>query len=544
MARRRRRVLYYIGAFATLIVAYTAIYSWGMATFEGQPRTLTESLLAVVQSLTTTGYGEDAANWSSTTMVGFMVVVQFTGVFFIFMALPLFVVPWLEERLSTTVPEATPNLSDHVLICTYTGRSQTLIDELALEAVDYVVVEPDRELARELAERGVTVIVGDPTGAEALERANLGRARAIVAYVDDETNASVALAASEHAPDVQIITFVEDTAQADYHRYAGADAVFSPRHLVGESLATRVTMRVDDALADAVAIADDFEVAELPVQSDSVLDGVSVADSEIRERTGANILGAWFRGEFVAPPDPEAVIDSRTTLLVAGRESHLEGLTALTRSETRRGPDGAVILCGYGEVGETAADALEAASTEFVTVDREDGPGVDVVGDATEPRTFEPAGLTDASTVILALGEDRTAVFATLVIRQLTDEAEIIARANATDNVRKLYQAGADYVLALSTVSGRMLASTILGEDVITYDHQIEVVRMPAGELAGSSLEELDLRARTASTVIAVERGAEVITDLGPQFVFEPDDELIVAGPDRGVADLRSLTEA
>jgi Trk K+ transport system NAD-binding subunit len=530
-----------VSAFVALIVVYTVAYDWGMATFEGQSRTMSDSLFAVVQSLTTTGYGEDAANWNSPAMVGFMIVVQFTGVFFIFMALPLFAVPWLEDRLSTTVPDAVPDLSDHVVICTYSDRSQTLIDELAPEDVPYVVIEPDRDLARDVTDDGVTAIVGDPATKEALERANLGRARALVADVDDETNASIALVADALAPDVELISFAQDPDQADYHRYAGADVVFSPRNLIGESLAGRVTMGVDDALADAIAITEDFEIAELPVQAGSTLDGVSVEDSQIRERTGAHILGAWFRGAFVAPPDPNAVIDARTTLLVAGRDAQLESLSEMTLSETRKGANGTVILCGFGEVGQTAAETLDAAGVEFISVDADDAREVDVVGDVTEPETLERAGLGDTSTVILALGDDRTAVFATLVIRQLTDEADVIARANARDNVPKLYQAGADYVLALSTVSGRMLASRILGEEVLTYDHQMEVVRVAAGELAGSTLAELDIRARTASTVIAVKRRDEVITDLGPEFAFEPEDEVIVAGPDRGVADLRAM---
>jgi Trk K+ transport system NAD-binding subunit len=544
MGTRRRRVLYYVSAFAALIVAYTLVYTWGMGTFEGQPRTVTEGLLAVVQSLTTTGYGEDAANWTSPAMVGFMLLVQFTGVFFIFMALPLFVVPWLEDRLSTSVPTSVSNVSDHVVICTFTDRSRSLIQELAVEAVDYVVIEPDRSRARNLVEDGVTVIVGDPTTDDALQRANLPAARALVADAGEETNASITLGVDSLAPEVEVITFVEDPEEAGYHRYAGADTVFSPRHLIGESLATRVTMRADDALADAVAITDDFEITELPVQAGSSLDGVRIADSQIRERTGAHILGGWFRGEFVAPPDPDAVIDGRTTLLVAGREAQLEALSALTPSERRRGGGGPVLLCGYGEVGQTVAATLEAAGTEFVTIDDDPELDVDVLGDVTEPDTFERAGLADTSTVILAVGKDRTAVFATLVVRQLTDEADVIARANSTDSVRKLYQAGADYVLALSTVSGRMLASTILGEDVLTYDHQIEVVRVPAGAFSGATLGELDLRARTASTVIAVERDGEVITEFGPEFAFEADDELIVAGPDRGVADLRAMTRA
>ena len=542
MDRRRRRATYYVGALVAIVIFYVFAYRIGMSIFEGQSRSFAQSLLAVVQSITTTGYGEDAANWTTMPMILLVTVMNFTGVVFIFMALPLFVVPWMEERLSTTVPD-TVTLEDHVVIASYTDRSQKLLDELNTRGVPYVLIESDRDVAASLARDGETVILGNPTAVETLERANVGAARTLVADIGDEANASVALAASEWAPDVDVLTFVEDPDIAEYHEYAGADIVFSPRHLVADSLAAKVTSGVDAELTDAVEIASDFEIVELPIQAGSELAGVRVADSGIRERTGATIIGAWFRGEFASPPSPDARIDARTILLVAGREHQLEELKALTLSEKRKRRRGNVLVCGYGEVGSTVKRRLTASGSECIAIDVEDKSGVDIVGDVTERGPFEEAGIEDATTVILALPSDRLTVFATLVIRQLSEEVEVIARANSTENVGKVYRAGADYVLALSTVSGRMLASTILDEDVVSFGQQIDVARMGAGTLRGQTLQSADIRARTGCSVVAVERDGEVITDLEPTFEFRTGDEVIVAGPDDGVADLHSIVE-
>jgi Trk K+ transport system NAD-binding subunit len=458
------------------------------------------------------------------------------------MALPLFVVPWLEQQLSTSAPTETDR-EDHVVVCSYSDRSQTLIDELDVLEVPYVVIEPDREVAADLYERGTAVIHGDPETMDSLLSANLQRARALVVDVDDETNASVTLAATQLVEngDVEIITFVETPDMADYLRYAGADRVFSPRQLIGESLANKVTAGVTGEVGDAVEITADFEIVELPVQAGSQIAGVTIEESEIREQTGANVIGAWFRGEFVASPAPTALIDERTILLVAGRDHQLEALKELTRSDTYQHTRGSVVVCGHGEVGSTVKNTLSAAGFPCRSVDVEDKTGVDVVGDVTEVETLTAAGIDDASTAILTLPDDTLAVFTTLVIRELRDDLEIIARANETESVKKLYRAGADYVLALSTVSGRMLASTILGEDVISFDQQVEVVRVPAGPLAGQTLEESDIRARTACTVIAVERADEVITDLPPTFRFQSGDDVILAGPDSGINELTAL---
>jgi Trk K+ transport system NAD-binding subunit len=535
MSRRRRRAFFYLGAIVGVMLLYAVAYMYGMTIIEGEPRSFPESLMVVVETFTTTGYGEDAALWDSLVMQIMMITMQLTGVFFIFMALPLFVAPWIEQRLSTTPPTVADTVSDHVIICSYTPRMQTLIDELETLSVPYVVVEPDRDTAADLFENDVSVIHGDPESDDTLRDALVTEARALVADVDDETNASIALSCKGISGHTQVITFVENPTVANYHSYAGADQTFSPRQLIGESIANKVTRSVSAEVGDAVEIGQDFEIVEFPVQAGSELAGKRVAESRIREETGANVIGAWFRGEFVAPPKPDARIDEQTVLLVAGKERQLELLKELTLSEKQEFQQGRVVVGGHGEVGSTVKDRVTAAGVECIAIDTEDHEGVDVVGDVTDEEVLREAGVADASTVILAPADDTDTIFATLVVREIAPDVEIVARADQKESVRKIYQAGADYVLALATVSGRMLASTILGEDVISFDQQVEVVRFDAAQLAGDTPAGEDIRARTGATVIAIERNGSVITDFGPDFEFDAEDQLIVAGPDNSI---------
>jgi Trk K+ transport system NAD-binding subunit len=544
MNRLRRRTGYYVALLVGSLFVFAVLYHVGMFYFEGEGNTFLHSMQVVVETFTATGYGSDSP-WSTPQMNLLVMVMDIAGTFLFFLGLPVLLFPFLRDAFSTTIPTDTDGVDDHVVICSFTQRSRRLIDELEGLEVPYVVVESDRDAAEDLVEDGVRVVHGDPERAETLLNAGLGEARALVADVDDETNASVALAANEALEDggVQVITFVEDPDMADYHRYAGADHVFTPRTLIGESLAGKVNTAARTEVTDAVEIGTDFEVAELPVQPGSELDGVTVAESGIRERTGVNVIGAWFRGEFVSPPDPGDVIDGRTVLLVAGSDEDLERLNALTRSERRRLREGQVLVCGYGEVGSTVKEAVTAAGLPCTAVDVADKPGVDVVGDATERGVLERAGIHESSTVVLALSDDTLTVFATLVIRQLDVDVEIVARANETENVSKLYRAGADYVLALSTVSGRMLAATILEGEVISVGQQIEVVRTDVGLLAGETLASADIRARTGCTVVAVDRDGETMTGLDPDFRFRVGDAAVVIGPDDGIAAFTSLVD-
>ncbi|MFT4965120.1 MAG: Trk K+ transport system NAD-binding subunit [Halobacteriales archaeon] len=211
----------------------------------------------------------------------------------------------------------------------------------------------------------------------------------------------------------------------------------------------------------------------------------------------------------------------------------------MTHSEGRRHRHGSVLVAGHGAVGSQLTDVLAASEVQATVIDRNDATGVDVVGDATDELTLSEAGVETAKTVVIALDSDVRAVFATLVVRELNPDVEIIARANDAESVHKLYRAGADYVLALSQVSGRMLAASILDEAVVSYGTQVEIVRTSGEPIAGERLSDVDLQTLTGCTVIAVERQEEMLTDIDGDFVVQSDDELVVAGPDAAVKEMQ-----
>ncbi|MFB6302212.1 MAG: TrkA family potassium uptake protein [Haloferacaceae archaeon] len=531
-----RRIAYYLVLLVAVMLGYALVYDYGMTALEGRPTTFLHALQVVVETFTTTGYGSDAP-WTTPGMNALVIVMDLTGVALIFIALPVLAFPLFEAALSTTVPTVVEeSLRDHVVICTHTPRAERLIAELDSREVAHVIVEPDRERARELYEgHDHRVVHGDPEAVDDLRNARLSAARALVADVSDRIDASIVLAAKEVDDDARVVSVIEEPDRVPYHELAGADAVVSPRPLLGRSLADKVTASVRADLGDAVEIGDDFEVAELPVHRDSDLAGTTLAESGLRERAGINVIGAWFRGEFVTPPSPDAALDAGTVLLVTGREDQLDRLRDLARSSLRRGGRGPVLVIGYGEVGSSAVDALAAAGVSYTIVDVADEEAVDVVGDATDPAVLRRAGVEDARSAVLALPDDTLTEFATLVIRDLAPSTEIVARAEEGGSTRKMYRAGADYVLSLSTVAGRMLASAVLEEEeVISADTQVDVVRTRAPGLVGRTLGDAQVRSQTGCTVVAVERDGEVVTDVGPHFQVQAGDDLIVAGTDEG----------
>jgi len=536
MPLRTRRTVYYLALVVATTVLFTLVYNVGMATWEGRPQPLYRSLEVVVQSFTTTGYGEDAP-WRSPQMNALAITMQLAGIGLILTAVDVFAVPWLRGALTPTAPASASGVRDHVLICEHTPRTDAFIRELDARDRPYVLVEGDGETAAELHEEGYRVIHGDPESTDVLRAAGIESARAVVADAADDTSASIVLSVRDARPDVRVITLVEDAALGRYHRAAGADEVLSPRQLLGESLARQVPTTVTADVADGIEIGDaddDFELVELTVAADSDLHGKTFGEARLREQFGVNVIGAWFDGDFETPVGMDQRLTARTRLLVAGESARVEALGEATASTVRRFGPQRIVVAGYGDSGRAAAAALEDSGAELTVLDAEEATDVDVVGDARDPKTLDAAGIGAASALIVAVGDDTTAIFVTLIARELNPDLYIVVRANEEDDVQKLYRAGGDYVQSLATISGRMLASTVFeDEEVLAYDKGINVVRLPAGTLVGNTIADERVRTETGCTVVAVVRDGETITDVDPEaFTLETGDEVIIAGTD------------
>lgn len=525
-------------AVALIVLSYAAAYQFGMAQFEGEAVGFFHSVQVVVEAVTTAGFGGDAP-WESPPMNLFVVVMNFTGVLLVFLALPVFLIPLMEDALATDVPTSSDEVG-HVVICGHTSISESLRAELDAIDVPYVFVVEELDHAEALRAEGWPVVVGDPTATTTLEAVNLPEARALIANVDDEVNASIVLAARQVAPTRRVVSVVERQATREYHEYAGADDVIQPRQVLGESLARKATTSLSAELDDAIELGDDLAVTELRIHKGSDVAGETLVGSGIRERFGLNVIGAWRSGEFEPSPDPDYRLDENTILVVAGRHEDLSTLKVRTVTPELK-QSGHVIVVGNGLVGETAATEIRGLGREVVVIDDDPEQDPDVLGDARDRSTYRDAGIEDAATVVLALGDDTASVYASLVVEQLRPGVEVIARANEDDNVAKLYRAGADYVISLSSVTGRMLATNLLDEEVLTPETQLELIRTTAPDLIGRSLEDADVRAQTGATVVAVERDGDVLAELGPEFTVGPEDVLLVAGDDEAIAAFTDL---
>jgi Trk K+ transport system NAD-binding subunit len=532
LSRRDRRIAaYFVGIFV-LVLGLTVAYNWGMATLEGEPQSFWRSLTAVVETMTTTGYGSDAP-WETPAMNLLMVFIQVTGIGLGFVTLRLVIIP-LFTRAEVDLDERLPPKRDHVVVCDYQRDPAVLLDELADNGVEYVLLSPNDDTPRTLSDAGYDAIRGETDDPEAYDRASLASARAVLVDAGEATVDTI-LTVRSIRPDVTVVALTDDSRLRDVLSSVGADSVLSPYAVVGQRLGEKAVASFGTALGDAVELGPDVEVVERLVPHDSRLVGQTIRGSRLGARSGATVVGTWTDGRLQLPPDPDATIRPNTVLVVLGRPESLETLNELTRPTRALGSRERVVVLGAGEVGGAARAAVAEAGAEVVTVDTDADDDVDVVGDATDRETLAAAGVADAEAVIVCLPNDRTALLATALVRSLTPDAEVLVRVNDTDATQKALRAGADYVLSVPRTSARMVVGELRGEDVLEPASQMRLARVGAEPFAGQTLAESGIYEATGCRVIAVEDDTGVVAPVPPDRTFAADDRLTVIGTDETV---------
>jgi voltage-gated potassium channel len=229
-------------------------------------------------------------------------------------------------------------------------------------------------------------------------------------------------------------------------------------------------------------------------------------------------------------------------------EGHMRDLMRRRRMDRAIGRmSGHVIVCGWGRVGRQVARFLTASGREVVVVDRNaerlsETPHPSVLGDVTDDRTLEEAGISRAATLVAALETDADNLYVTLAGRSIRPDLQIIARARNESSGPKLIRAGADRVVNPQQLGGDRMASLVTQPhvvdfvDVVMHDGTLEfrLEEIAVGEqspLKGSTLSSALVHDRTGALVLAIRRtDGTFVTNPSAHTTIQAGDVLISVG--------------
>ncbi len=483
-----QRIRIYLVSFLVLITVYTLIFHALYPLTEQKPISWVGALFFVLETMTTTGYGEFLPFNSQVTQA-FSMVMMVTGVGMIFMVIPLLLTPYLTQLVKPTPPRRLPHaLRDHVVIMGYDELARSLIESLMIEDIDVVIVEADEETAMKATmryRRHAYVIWGEYIHPATHAHAYVSTARYVIVNGDERSTANIILGIRE-ITDAEIIAVVDNLSFDRYLRYAGAEYVFSPKNSTGKILARHALVTPDiAAVVDVIGSDLPFSLATPRGQSlwlikIPILPGTRAVNRTIREldlyqRYSVDIVILWHAGVFMLTPDPDEVIDTQTMLFLFGKaEDIASAIEALFRP-----PDGdrvIAVIAGYGDVGAAAYRELIGKGIDCVVVDQHPQTSPSVIGNAEDEEVLKETHLEKAQICIVALNDDSVNIFTTLMARNINPALKIFARANHAGSVDKLYRAGADFVALQPTIGGQTIAGIVL------VDHVKILLDLPGGQ--------------------------------------------------------------
>jgi CPA2 family monovalent cation:H+ antiporter-2 len=254
--------------------------------------------------------------------------------------------------------------------------------------------------------------------------------------------------------------------------------------------------------------------------------------------------------------------------------------------EPTESPDqGHVLLIGFGLGGQNIARILKARGTPYMAIDAnaarvrsaQDRGEPALYGDATRRGLLERAGLEQASMIVIAISDPIATREVAAISRALAPTTPILARTRYVLEVDMLERSGATKVVVEELEATLELITQLLRTFGVPQDaisrfttelrdegyvflrspdeildpwlvEQLEGVstdwvEVPATHTREASLVDLDVRARTGATVVAVQREGATLTGDPNQAIRAGDRLLVVGGPD-AITRLRRFLEA
>jgi monovalent cation:H+ antiporter-2, CPA2 family len=268
----------------------------------------------------------------------------------------------LDRLLRRGTPQPDPGAegaSGHVLVLGYGVGGEMLSEVLAEAGVPFVVLDLNAERVRDASRRGVPVYYGDVTSREMLERAGAARARQVVVLLNDpDATLRAVRTARQLAPGAVITARARYVADVPRLLQGGADEAVAQEFEASFTVIERVTrearaprparaaMRARLGLEPAPGgergpeLPAGLAVQSVPVPDTAWVAGRTLAETELRRRTGATLV-AVSRGDATAVhPSPGDRLEGGDVLCLVGDESQIAAARELLASGPLDAPHG------------------------------------------------------------------------------------------------------------------------------------------------------------------------------------------------------------
>lgn len=264
-------------------------------------------------------------------------------------------------------PVAAPveeTIEGHVVIVGYGRVGRHIVNLLGEMSIPYLVIDAEAEVIEELTKRNVPNLYGDASNSEVLTHAGLERARAlVVAGPNEASNELVVAAARDISAELPIIARATTEDGIKHLTQLGAQDVIHPeleggleivRHtLLKLNFPLQEIMRYIDAvrhdhydmqinseeehrlLHDLINASQNIEVTWLRLPNGNSLVGQTIAEANLRVRTGSSVVAIMRNRKLMANPKSVTVFEAEDRIGFIGDKEQIEAVEHLLAEPTR-----------------------------------------------------------------------------------------------------------------------------------------------------------------------------------------------------------------
>ena len=318
--------------FGLILPGIAIIGTGGYMAIEGWR--FTDALYMTVITLSTVGFSEvSPLSPEGRFFTTLLIVAGVAAVAYLFSAISQHVVSGeLHGTLRRRHMQRTiDSLSDHFIVCGFGQVGSQVVKSLQQQDKACVVIETDID---GLEEEGVSFITGNAEDDDILKEAGIERATGLVAATgDDASNLFITVSAHQLNKNLTIVARANHATSEAKLRYGGATHVISPHMLGGQRIATQLLYPSVTDFLDVVMHSGDLELCleEFSLAPDCDLQGKTVAEGQVRQKTGTNILAIrrCDGGNVVTNPPSELRFEPGDVLIALGTPEQLKALGSL-----------------------------------------------------------------------------------------------------------------------------------------------------------------------------------------------------------------------
>jgi len=321
---RRKKAFYLLASMLLVVmigsVGYYVIYN-------GEPSFL-DCVYMTVVSLTTVGYGEVIQVTGNTTAEVFTMFLITFGMGILLYGVSTLTASIIQIDITGILRDKKmvkqiSKLKNHYIVCGGGETGRGVLEELAKNEVDVVLLESDPEaIERCKSIGGLLYIEADATEDDNLITAGIERAAGIVISLpSDKDNLYITMTARMLNRQIRIVSRMINRQLEPKLKKAGATSVVSPNAIGALRMASEMIRPAAVDFLDTMLRTGkrNLRINQLSISERSPAAGKEIRQSGLKEKFGLLVLGARdASGDLIFNPGPAEILMPGMTLIVMG----------------------------------------------------------------------------------------------------------------------------------------------------------------------------------------------------------------------------------